>query len=869
MVAPIRFLSGRQQEQKIGIEGSTEEKKVLEVVGRVGVGTTIFNPTTELEVRGSLTATTYYGEGGALSLGNSSDGDLVTPGALNTITEASSIVNTIDDLNELAFNIIKNTAVTDVDFSSAPTAGGDPLTVSLSVTSSGNANRYDVDWGDGNVTLDYSSSTIPHTYDTSGDGGLFSVQVTARNNTGVGAGSSFTISKDGYITVYTPDPVATFELYRTSSGGSALTGNDLYVIEGQDLYMQNNTTNTTAVGMVVDYTMAWGDGTSNDSIANNSADGGVTGNRLVHNWAEGTSTSVTRDTLRLTLNNHNTADPAVIPTSGSVQLKVYDDAPAAPNGLSTKTLVNVSSTGSFPKLASGFTDNVSGGTSLTAGDSVKRVVTGTATAQMVNYAHTADDGVLTARVNNVADGFVQFTIANETGTYASLVVNSESDYQLLNPDGTNTTFENSIYYPGLYKGFLASVSKNVSSLPTGANSMQLLHSITGNTNIVEFVKDDLTSSVPSTSVLAVTLTENVGGTKRYISGIPYYNTGSPSLTLSGVEISDFIGQCYYDTTNPVDVDPGTPQEGTSDAVIDNLNYTYSDIDGASSMLTGGIPNVNIGTGGSPYVIGDLTVPITTSNVRTVSRIRVRSRNVNGTGPYSADILTKIQVHRASQSGISEIAIPVSDSLGNGIFTDDGVRIFDFNASSTNTPSFNSATNFYTNNPYTELSDLGVVGTQEATVRLGVLKHDLTDYSSGYLPVGPNRSGDTGTQYFTFAFRRQAVAGFDINITSSSISGLWIAAPGTQIDSTSGLNGWLRVDQVYNGSGVPGSNVGNGGNGSDGCAATSGDVILASTSLSGSYTMTLGTENMSNSTGNVVLIRIALASGQSVTSLSIS
>ena len=27
MAAPIRFLSGRQQQQKIGIEGSTEDKK--------------------------------------------------------------------------------------------------------------------------------------------------------------------------------------------------------------------------------------------------------------------------------------------------------------------------------------------------------------------------------------------------------------------------------------------------------------------------------------------------------------------------------------------------------------------------------------------------------------------------------------------------------------------------------------------------------------------------------------------------------------------------------------------------------------------------------------------------------------------------
>ena len=52
MAAPIRFLSGRQQQQKIGIEGSTEDKKVLEVVGRAGIGTTSFEPTKVLDVRG-------------------------------------------------------------------------------------------------------------------------------------------------------------------------------------------------------------------------------------------------------------------------------------------------------------------------------------------------------------------------------------------------------------------------------------------------------------------------------------------------------------------------------------------------------------------------------------------------------------------------------------------------------------------------------------------------------------------------------------------------------------------------------------------------------------------------------------------------
>ena len=105
-------------------------------------------------------------------------------------------------------------------------------------------------------------------------------------------------------------------------------------------------------------------------------------------------------------------------------------------------------------------------------------------------------------------------------------------------------------------------------------------------------------------------------------------------------------------------------------------------------------------------------------------------------------------------------------------TNDGVRIFDFSAQTTNTPDYSGfgVSNFYTNSLYSEASDPGVSGTQEATVRLGVIKHDTTDYSSGYLPAFTNRSGDTGTQYFTFAFQRRAVANFKLSITSSGISG---------------------------------------------------------------------------------------------------
>jgi len=284
------------------------------------------------------------------------------------------------------------------------------------------------------------------------------------------------------------------------------------------------------------------------------------------------------------------------------------------------------------------------------------------------------------------------------------------------------------------------------------------------------------------------------------------------------------------------------------------------------MLTGAIPNVGVGTI-TGYDVGVLPVNITSSSVRCVNNLKIRAQNNNGFGSYTSDLPTNINVHTAEQSGISEIAISVADALGS-IYDDDGVRIFDFNAAITDNPSYTGSTNFYTNNPYTESSDPGVAGTKEAAVKFGIVKYDVTDYSNGYLPQGPDRTLDTGTQYFTFAFRRQLVANFTLNINSSTgIHGVWIAAPGTQIDSTSGLNGWLNASTTYAGSGVPGSDAG--GNGSDGCAFTSGDRVTTGSSINDAFTLTLGSENMSNATGNVVLVRIALNPGQTISSLSIS
>ena len=840
--------------------------------GNVGIGTTggadAYPLNTSILNVGIVTALNYYGTGGDLKLGSASDGSLTTGGALNTFTTSSSIVNSIDDLNEVSFNIIKNTAVTDVGFTADTAAGAATLNVTLTITSSGNANRFDITWGDGSSTLDTTDSTPSHAY-TDVAGGTYNVTVVARNASGVGAGHSQSLTKSNFITVFTPAPVMGFSLFRASSGGSALTGNDLYVIDNaggpsnyHTLHLDNTTANATGVSAA--FTVNWGDGTSAINVTTDNADGGPGGSagRLSHQWADGTSSGGATDTVNLTITNHTTTDPAEIPKSTTTAIKVYQDDVAAPSNLGTKTIANTSSQGTSPKLASGFTAN--GVSGLSADDTVIRVSSGTAVAgPITTFAYDANSGTLSASVTGSTDGSRALTTGDDSGTYTSLIIDSESDYQLLNSSGSSTTFASSIYYPGFYKGFKARVSKSVASLATGANSMQLVHSAQGSTNTVKFVKDNLTAT-PTISATG-SIAQGNAGTFRYISGIPYYNSGSPTLTLSGVTISNLVGQCHTNQTNIVEVDDGSNQEGTSSNAITDTDYTYAQIDGSTTMLDSGVPKVDIGTS-SAYAIGNLTVPITSSSVRTISRVKTRARNVNGISAYGSDVATNVQVHTAAQSGISEIAVAVSDSLGS-VFDDDGVRIYNFKDETADNPAFSGSTNFYTNQPYTEALTISTIGIKESIIRLGVIKFDQTNFSSGYLPAGPDRSSSPAKQYFTFAFRRQTTANFNITIASSGIAGLWIAAPGTGIDSTSGINGWLKADTAFAGSGVPGS--GTGGNGSDGCAETTGDRIIASTSLSGSYTMTLGEENLSNATGNVALIRIALTSGQSVTSLSIS
>ena len=778
-----------------------------------------------------------------------SDFNDLNDGASVGFQSGDSVLSAIDNINETTFNIFKNTYVRDVTFSADKTSGGAGTTVTLTLTVTGNPNAFDINWGDGTTDSNVTDTTPSHTY-TSNAGSPYTVQVTAKNTGGTGSGSSASFTRSNFITIFLADPVPSFTIHDASSGGSVVTT----AVTGTPVYLNNTTTNIPNTAITATFSVNWGDGTSIEGIDGKTENGGPQGGRLEHTYTNASGTG--RHTITLAANTFSAGDPSVLPLTATALIKVFDASIASPNHLGTKTIsLNTSSVGTNPRVASGFTTNGVSGTN--AGDNVTRYTTSgaIATAAMGTFFFQADGGTVSAFVDGSADGQKAITNANDEGTFTSLIIDDEQDYNSFDADGNTVAVNSRIYAPGLFEGYKARISK--SNFSTGLHSLQL-QSTAGNTNTLKFIRDDVTIT-PTTSVGSATLTQASAGTLSYISGIPYY-TNDATLTLAGVTVQSFTGQTFQNTTSPVVVENSTDLEGTSGNAIGTNNFTYANIDGSTTMLDSGTPKVNIGTA-SPYALGNLTVNVNGGGKR-VERLQVKAKNSNGTGSAAILASPAIQAYNGSKS-FDETAIPVSDSLGAG-FDNDGKRIHSLTGGAV---AFSNSTDYFATQAFTGAQT--VAGTTEAIVRYDTLKHFTTDLSSGYLPAGPDlNTGRSGAQHFVFAFKRTTVSRFSITLTGK-VSGLFVAVPNTAMDSASGINGWGDASIQYAGSGVPGSDTSNGGNGSNGIAETGADRIIDGTSYSNqTFTMTLGTVSSSNSFNNQILISIVLNSDDSLTALSI-
>jgi len=709
----------------------------------------------------------------------------------------------------------------------------------------------------GSGTAGDTGETISHTYELSSSDQANGVsqdytgtlEVISEHASSPFVSTSFTVHVE-------PDVRASLSGQSTSVGLRASGDSTRTAYKGTDLSGTNRAIitfdNNTQNGDSYDYSFGDGSATVTVTEASGSA-GSVAGANITHDYSNASTGSAT-----VTLTASGTPDITAQTDSDSV-IVVIENVPTAAAGLSSKSLTWNTSYVDGGRLASGATNNT-GGTAPNAGDSVqtstfRRFESGTIRSNTVDNVYNGAAGTLSAVTDSVTDGTKTFsTSTGETGTFGDLNITSEGD--AIDQLGSS-------YPRNFYQVFDARISSSVGA--TGIHKHKLLHDATGATNEIFYVADNVTST-PTINTGSASVVESTAGTYRYISGIPYYNTGSPTVTVTGLTVNNFVGECYEDSTNDiVHVNSGTNFEGTSGSSISSEYFSYAEADGTTTMLAGSIPLAQTGVG-SAYTLGDLTVSINGSPNTSVETLRVRARNVTGMSGYASDISTKLQVHSSSPTGFIETAIPVADALG-ATHDDDGLRVTGFSGTG-DTPTIAGATNFYTSNAWS--GAVTVAGTSEAIVRLGTLEHYDTDLSSGYLPVGPDlNTGRSGAQYFTFAFRRTTMANFTVTL-SGTISGMFIAAPGTGIDSASTLNGWLDTSITYNGAGTPGADTGNGGNGSNGCAFTSGDRVVDGNNYNNTpFTFTLGDQNATNSTGNNILVRIKLEAGDSITALSIA
>ena len=583
--------------------------------------------------------------------------------------------------------------------------------------------------------------------------------------------------------------------------------------------------NITLSGGGLDYVLVT-DGSGNLSWSNVQAiitATGVTGNTI----SLGANTVNAFVSNALTLTSTTKVTDAIAELNYVLGKLVPPPPPTFP-GSSTLSLSTATSTGRISNFTQ--TDNSGwGNLSVAAGTSVAATRVSTYVAGTITSVGPGETGTVTAYLNGVAAGS-NVLVAGGNGTFSNLIIASNQDYH--NVVSTVTA--------GFWYSFNASLSG--SGVPAGWNRANIADTAGGSSNTVTWYYDSSTPGTPTFSNTGISLYSN---TVSYSSTIPHF-TSSASFIIKG-NVARLSGDTY-----PLAVTSGASQMITS--VAGGAIQAPAGVSYTTAGVTVPLARNLYVSSGSAYF--ETTASVVTGFGASASgpSLSVNNNYAAGTsGTLTVTGTPTILYKTGTTNQIEETSLSVSGSLGSG--AGQGIRIV--NPGSSDTP-------VYTGSESSFNSQTSTLQTYDATVVGAVLKFDQTNYSTGYLPVGPNLSGQGASQYFTFKFVRSSVSKFDIKYTGT-IAGLWVALPGSTIDSTSSLNGWLSMGTAYAGSGIPGAT--SPGNGSNGCAL-GGLATFGSLVTNGSYTATFGTVSSSSTATNEIYVRVKLTSGQSLSALTI-
>ena len=510
--------------------------------------------------------------------------------------------------------------------------------------------------------------------------------------------------------------------------------------------------------------------------------------------------------------------------------------PSSPPNFPATTLTQ--STGTISGLMSNFaqTDNSGWGNLSVSGGTAVNVVRSAvfATSTVTNSGTTPSGGNIQLYINGVVppSNFHALTstpTSADNGTYGNLVVSGVQDYHNIV----------STVAAGFWNVFSASIA--ATSIPAGWNRANIYY--TGDaaaTPTLTWYYDSSSPTAPAFSATSIALTSN---TVTYSSTIPHLNS-SAGFTLNGT-VQNLSGDLYYAAWTSTSANFFSSL-GAGGALLAPANRTLSQVgvpvpltrNNTSAYSFSTTSNVTTGFGSASAATGptlSVSTPYATS----------------GSGQFAPGSIILYKTGTTTQ--IEETSLTTAYGTAARITNPDGGTAADNPAYTGTETTFNSATS--------------TLLATDATVVAAKLQYDVTNYSTGYYPVGPNlSSGRSASQYFTFKFSQAALSTFHINYTGT-LAGLWMACPGVTDTPASPTNGWLNAASAYGGAGVPGT--GTGGNGTAGCAV-GGNATLNSP---GTYSIqvTLGSASTSSAgnKSNEIYVRVKLTSAQSLTALSIA
>jgi hypothetical protein len=495
--------------------------------------------------------------------------------------------------------------------------------------------------------------------------------------------------------------------------------------------------------------------------------------------------------------------------------------PAAPIAFPGNGYIAINSVSTFRMANFAQTDNTPSSRNVGGANIVSLVRRASSyTTTTMNDMGPGNTGTVTLYKNGSATGARTLVTGSDNGTYGDLVISDNVDY------ATKT---------GAAGGFWESFDTNASgTVSAGWNEVYINHSQGGSSNIAYWYYD---SSSPGAVVFSVPVIYPTSNVYSNSSTIPHY-TSATVFTMTA-NVKNLSGDMFPTSNTFI-----TGSSATGFGTPSSLNYESAGVTGVPLPLT---RNLYVSSGNAQI---STTVNIASGFGTTTVGPSLTGQNsyISGTGSFSlgATVLYKTATI-SSESTMEESNIWVQGNVGSGAGY--GARII--NPGSTDTPVQSASALLFNSNTSTLLS-------YDATIVGATLKHDQTNYSVGYLPVGPNlSSGRGGAQYYTFKFSRASVGKFNIKFTGQ-LAGLWVALPGSAIDTTAAAtNGWVDMSVAYPGSGVP----------SYGCAL--GGTVTLNTAGTQSKTCTFGSANSSDSgASGEIYIRIRLNAGQTITALAI-